>query len=154
MLLRSDGTIAACGHNGLGQCSIPVLRSWREWLTSRPAFTQYVQNMLMCSKKAQHVPSKLLQASCSGHWMRFLYLSGEKACEIEVHAQQRLSDIRELLVSELPASHTFIQVDIILPDGELLNKLLMRDPEAVVSSCFHLEELASETLEVVLPGFT
>ncbi len=100
----------------------------------RPACIRYGQN----AAQAKFVQPMLLQAVCGGDVMQFLYLSGEKACELEVRGQERLLDIRERLMSKLPSARNCIVIDVVLPKGKQLNKLLMSDPEAVVSSYFEL----------------
>eukprot|EP00747_Dinoflagellata_sp_TGD_P046758 gnl/TRDRNA2_/TRDRNA2_144616_c1_seq1.p1 gnl/TRDRNA2_/TRDRNA2_144616_c1~~gnl/TRDRNA2_/TRDRNA2_144616_c1_seq1.p1 ORF type:complete len:146 (-),score=18.35 gnl/TRDRNA2_/TRDRNA2_144616_c1_seq1:8-445(-) len=126
VLLRSDGTAVACGSNGYGQCQIPSLRSWTEWLSLQPARLKYSGQ----TGQTRSLPTLVLQASFDGTAMHFVTLGGEERCQIKAAPIDRLADIHVQLLHKIGSLYS--RVEVVLPGGELLTDFLSEHPLAVL----------------------
>ncbi|CAK0868587.1 unnamed protein product [Prorocentrum cordatum] len=146
VLLRSDGTAAACGSNGYGECDLPAL----------PAGLIYTQvaaggrhTVLLRSDgtasacglndfgecdlpvlpagltyTAHLLPALLLQASLDGGSVVFVTFGGVERCRIRAAPTARLADIYLQLVAEHRAGRLgpgAWRVEAILPGGRPLS---------------------------------
>merc|ERR1740121_1155519 len=105
-LLRSDGTVAACGHNGRGQCDVPALEAGR-------AYTARLFGVAL-----------LLQALLDGGSVRFVTLGGVERCRIPAAPGAPLAEVHDQLAAEHGAGRLgpgFDRADAVLPDGRLLS---------------------------------
>ena len=112
VLLRSDGTAVACGGNTDDRCNLPALDGGLTYVHSRL------------------LPALVLQASFDGTSMHFVTLGGEELCHIEATATERLADLRVQLIQEIGSMHS--RVDVVLPGGELLSRILSEEPSALL----------------------
>jgi len=124
LLLKSDGAVAACGANGDGQCKVPDLRTWGEWLARKSPKVQYVASPL----NAQVQSKLVLQACWDGDLIQVVRLSGEPVGEGILDTSQTLLELHRYLTRELHVAAD--QFDVIFPSGELLSKLLCEQPMA------------------------
>ena len=111
LLLRSDGRAVACGANYFGQCNLPALDGGLTYVSS-----------------GQSLPALVLQASFDGASIHFVTLGGEELCHIEAAATERLADLHAQLMHEIGSMHS--RVDVVLPGGELLSRILSEEPSA------------------------
>ena len=106
VLLRSDGTVVACGGNHVGQCSIPAL-------DGDMTYTQAIRK-----------PRILLQAAFQNSpdttVMRLCFLSGEEYCRVNILPTDIISKVLARLGRDL-GSHCL--PDVFLQNGELLTEL-------------------------------
>ena len=112
VLLRSDGTAAVCGSNFAGQCNIPALNGG---LTYTPVFSKCL----------------VLQMVFDGTLMRVTNLSGNEVCQLAATSTDRLTDIHVRLMSKMRSN--FLNLKVVLPNGELLRQVLAQEPSAVLS---------------------
>ena len=113
VLLRSDGTAVACGDNHYGQCNLPALDGGLTYVRS-----------------GRSLPALVLQASFDGTLMHFDTLGGEELFHIEATATGRLADLRVQIMHEIGSMYS--RVDVVLPGGELLSKILSEEPSALL----------------------
>jgi len=117
VLLRSDGAALACGEYRV----IPSLQSWLERVQFRNPRVRYVAN-----SKPVVPPNVVLQAffSChaDGNLMHLLKLSGEELCSFRILATDKTYDML------IRVRHEQGQVDVVLPDGQLLSQIILQDP--------------------------
>ena len=55
VLLRSDGCAVACGVNNYGQCRVPSLKSWRQWLSFSSPSLRYISDLKPLERKPERV---------------------------------------------------------------------------------------------------
>merc|ERR1712126_544600 len=70
-----------------------------------------------------------LQMVFYGSSLRFSVLAGDEICRVEASLADRLVDVHAQLVSSLGVRYW--RVDTVLPNGELLSKVLSNDRAAV-----------------------
>ena len=112
MLLRSDGTAAACGGNDFGQCNIPAVRA---------CHVRYVADL-----KLKLVLLAMFSDVPDGHLMSFFTLSGEEQCSFTVLATNKASDILARLRHTLGRAD--VEIDVVLPANQLLSQLVSGSP--------------------------
>jgi len=134
VLLRSDGTAVACGLNDEGQCRIPSLKSWSEFFVLAPAQRHYVP----CSTAARPSPpcQQVIQAfvheEADSIVLRFLTLSGEERCSLNVSVMDKLLDLETRILSELRGSPSNFAV--VLPGGQILSHIISEHPSATLGN--------------------
>ena len=104
MLLKSDGTAAACGVNGFGKCDVPALET-------RLAYT-----VRLFGRDLR------LQASLDGGSVQFVSLGGVKRCRILAEPGATLAKVYDQLVAEHVKGRPgpgIDRADAVLPDGRL-----------------------------------
>jgi|ERR1711971_593825 len=103
VLLRSDGTVVACGYNGFGQCSIPAL-------DGDVTYTEAIWKPRILLQGA-------FQKSADTTVMRLYFLSGEEYCQVNILPTDIVSEVLARLRRDL-GNHCLPEV--ILPNGDLL----------------------------------
>jgi len=153
VLIRSDGSAVACGHNDAGQCTIPELD---EGLTYVQAAAGNCHSVLIRSdgsavacglndfgqcifpeldERLTYVIFaagclRVLQTAFDGASLRFSALAGDEICCIESSVADRLVDLRSQLMRRLGVRCW--RADVVLPNGALLSRVLSNDPSAVL----------------------
>jgi len=127
VLLKNDGTAVGCGTNIDGQLDIPNTKSWKRWFLRKPPKIRYVPIQLHDDEVMG-----ILQAYYDGSVMQLTWINGEKACDIQVDLHEKLCDIHAKVVEEICS--TCRRIDVILPGGQQLNKLLRQEPDAELST--------------------
>merc|ERR1712224_908867 len=84
------------------------------------------------SGQSHLLPPILLQASFDGISIHFLTLGGEELCKFEATASERLADVRVQLMHE--SGSMYSRVDVVMPGGELLSRILSEEPSSLLGS--------------------
>ena len=71
-----------------------------------------------------------MQTSFDGTSMHFVTLGGQELCNIEATATEPLADLQVELMREIGSMHS--RVDVVLPGGELLSRILSEEPSALL----------------------
>jgi alpha-tubulin suppressor-like RCC1 family protein len=122
VLIRSDGAAVAFGSNDAGQCQLPSLQRWAGCLCSKSRCVRFKA----CQSLPSLLPTLVLQAAFDGSSIHFITLAGEEFCQMraaltdclsEIHANLMLGHFAGLIGSR------FRKVDVVLPGGELLDRV-------------------------------
>ena len=71
-----------------------------------------------------------MQTCFDGTSMHFVTLGGLELCNIEATATKLLADLQVELMDEIGSMHS--RVDVVLPGGELLSRILSEEPSALL----------------------
>jgi len=123
VLLKSDSTAVAVGHNLYGQCNIP---------TSSCYTTSKIANMILQAEFVENDDHTLLKLRA---------LSGEERVCVRLLAEDTISSMRSQIAQRLKTP--IAQFDVILPNGELLNKIIMKDPHKMADPFLSLHRRTS-----------
>ena len=151
VLLKSDGTAVACGSNGLGQCNLPALDGGLTYAQvaaggSHTVLLRSDGTAVACGDNYDgrcNLPALdegltygllalVLQASFDGTSLHFVTLTGEELYLMEATGAERLADLQAQLLHEIGRTHS--RVDVVLPDGTLLRRILSEDPLALLGT--------------------
>ena len=99
VLLRSDGTAVACGLNNDGQCNIPSLKSWRDFLTFAPASRRYV-----CHPRHPSRRMRVLQLDFVGEAGAFMLTCSSLAGHEVLNFAARALTLLRIFTKKLPRS--------------------------------------------------
>ena len=65
-----------------------------------------------------------------GASIHFVTLGGEELCHIEATGTEHLADLQVQLMHEIGSMYS--RVDVVLPGGELLSRILSEEPSALL----------------------
>lgn len=135
LLLRSDGTAVACGENCHCQCDIPRTHSLLGRCIGRAPCVRYIPNPVTI----QHARTLVLQASFSrhvdDHIMHFSNMNAEELYSFRVLATYRAADIVPHILTRLNRQNRQQgNIEVVLPDGQLLSRIVSDDPAATLGS--------------------
>ena len=102
------GTAEACGDDGAGQRNLPALDGGLTY----------------------GLPAVGLQSTFDGASLHFATLGGEELCHIRATGTERLADLQVQLMHEIGS--TYSRIDVVLPGGKLLNRILSEEPSALL----------------------
>merc|ERR1712079_219562 len=109
--MGSDGRAVACGSNRNDQCNLPALE---EGLTFKPALPPR---------------TLVLQMAFDETLLHFATLAGDELCHLNGSGIDLLTDIHEQLLCAFRPAGACPRVEVILPGGGLMSKILANDPE-------------------------
>ena len=110
MLLKSDGTVAACGFNGPGQCDIPALD---EGLTYVGNATDAVQKTVVVQLSCRTNSTENLMLVCTS-------LGGDEKCILPADAHESVGALQQRIVDEFQAR---MGIEVLLPDGTRMKEM-------------------------------
>ena len=163
VLLKNGGTAVAVGDNGHGQCNIPALDGVVTYVNAAAGVfhTVLLKNdgtAVAVSDNAHgqcNIPASdcyttpanlILQATFvdnDDHILLKLHaLSGEERVCVRLLAEETISSMRLQIAQRLKTS--IAKFDIILPNGELLNKLILKDPSKMADPFVSLHRCTSD----------
>ena len=123
VLLRSDGAAVAFGLNEKGQCMIPILGGG-----GADSDVRYIP----CAMATP--PRRIFQAHFDHQadhvLIRLINMSGEEHCRLVVPATDRLVTVENKCIA---ASGIPTGMGVMLPSGELLRHVILRDPSANIA---------------------
>ena len=123
VLLRSDGAAVALGDDYEGQCIIPILGGG-----GADSDVRYIP----CAMATP--PRRIFQAHFDHQadrvFIRLINMSGEEHCRLVVPATDRLVTVENKCIA---ASGIPTGMGVMLPSGELLRHVILRDPSANIA---------------------
>ena len=123
VLLRSDGAAVAFGCDTEGQCGIPILGGG-----GADSDVRYIP----CAMATP--PRRIFQAHFDHQadhvLIRLINMSGEEHCRLVVPATDRLVTVENKCIA---ASGIPTGMGVMLPSGELLRHVILRDPSANIA---------------------
>ena len=123
VLLRSDGAAVAFGRDIYGQCGIPILGGG-----GADSDVRYIP----CAMATP--PRRIFQAHFDHQddrvFIRLINMSGEEHCRLVVPATDRLVTVENKCIA---ASGSPTGMGVLLPSGELLRHVILRDPSANIA---------------------
>eukprot|EP00438_Fugacium_kawagutii_P023700 Skav227683 [mRNA] locus=scaffold2108:133246:133887:- [translate_table: standard] len=136
VLLRSDGFAVACGDQLFGQCAIPSLLSWREWLGNRSPTLRYIADFKVMERR----PERILQVDFLHEGdaviLRCVGMDGEEVVRLRTWRFDPAVDALKQLNGKLKACRE--RHRMVLPDGQLLDAVCSADPSVTLATV-HLE---------------
>ena len=135
VLLRSDGQAVACGRNTFGQCNIPSLTSWREWLPfgfASPSYRYVCESTTFAMLGRDRVVQvDFLLEGDGGVILTCAGLDGLEVLRLKAQTSDRTVDVCSRVAREL--NTTVQNLRMVLPDARLLTAISKANPSATLS---------------------